>query len=324
MEIKVCRSTDWTSRDWDTYRLGFNEVFHKDFSQDYFKSKYLSVYKGYAFHALLLSDEGNVAGGVTVIPCYYKHNGERFLNGLAVDVFIREAYRTDPLMLRRMYKRLRSRLEEEEVVAVIAVPNATAYPYWKNVVKWQDVGRMGYWALPVRLGNVLGKSGMIGKLLNAASLFYGWMACAVYSLSSFVCGKSPEYAYTICKDDPYFSHKFDGPAYRRRSEGRFSCLYKIEDEEGVRTGYLLRAEENGSRSARALHKAVSTILSERVDIVLYVGKMGFFQTLLLRVPRRFEPKRLPMTCDLIGDRERYSDMLDYSQWDFSLQNYDVR
>ena len=84
------------------------------------------------------------------------------MNGLAVDVFIREAYRVDPLMLRRMYKKLRLLLEEEQVVAVIAVPNATAYPYWKNVVKWKEVGFINYWALPVRAGRILGETALPG------------------------------------------------------------------------------------------------------------------------------------------------------------------
>ena len=158
---------DWTGRDWESYCQGFNEVFHREFTVGYFKYKYLSVYKGYACHSLLYAEEGMVVGGVTVIPCYYMCGEERFVNGLAVDVFIREAYRVDPLMLRRMYKKLRLLLEEEEVVAVIAVPNATAYPYWKNVVKWKEVGFINYWVLPVRAGRILGKTGLAGAFLNA-------------------------------------------------------------------------------------------------------------------------------------------------------------
>lgn len=87
---------------------------------------------------------------------------------------------------------------------------------------------------------------------------------------------------------------------------------------------MLDAEENGRRTFRAFVKAVRAILSEKVDIVLYVGPIGFFQTLLLKVPKRFEPKLLPMTCDLISEDERYKDMYDIRNWDFGLKNYDVR
>ena len=324
MDIRVCRSVDWTGRDWESYCHGFNEVFHREFTVDYFKYKYLSVYKGYACHSLLYAEEGMVVGGVTVIPCYYMCGEERFVNGLAVDVFIREAYRVDPLMLRRMYKKLRLLLEEEQVVAVIAVPNATAYPYWKNVVKWKEVGFINYWALPVRAGRILGETGLAGAFLNACSRFYCLSLFLITSLCSFIDTKDRSYRYRICADDPYYVSKFCGKEYLREGDGDIRYLYKLEDEDGVRTGYLLDAEERGERSFKAIRKAVAMILRQDVDLVLYVGKLSFFQTLLMKMPRKLEPKLLPFTCDLISKDERYKDMLDFKFWDFGLRNYDVR
>lgn len=324
MDIRVCRSVDWTGRDWESYCESFNEVFHREFTVDYFRHKYLSVYRGYACHALLYSEEGMVVGGMTVIPCYYRRDGERFVNGLAVDVFICESYRSDPLMLRRMYKKLILLLEEEHIVAVIAVPNATAYPYWKNVVKWKVVGIINYWALPVRMGRILGKTGLAEAFLNACSRFYCFSLSLITFLCSFIDTKDRSYRYRICADDPYYVSKFDGKDYHRGEDGVISYLYKLEDENGVRTGYLLDAEESGGRSFKAIRKAVSMILRQDVDLVLYVGKLSFFQTLLMKMPRKLEPKLLPFTCDLISKDERYKDMLNFEFWDFGLRNYDVR
>lgn len=324
MDIRVCRSVDWTGRDWESYCESFNEVFHREFTVDYFRHKYLSVYRGYACHALLYSEEGMVVGGMTVIPCYYRRDGERFVNGLAVDVFICESYRSDPLMLRRMYKKLILLLEEEHVVAVIAVPNATAYPYWKNVVKWKVVGIINYWALPVRMGRILGKTGLAEAFLNTCSRFYCLSLSLITFLCSFIDTKDRSYRYRICADDPYYVSKFDGKDYHRGEDGVIRYLYKLEDENGVRTGYLLDAEESGGRSFKAIRKAVSMILRQDVDLVLYVGKLSFFQTLLMKMPRKLEPKLLPFTCDLISKDERYKDMLNFEFWDFGLRNYDVR
>lgn len=324
MEIKVCRSIEWSNIEWETYRFGFNEVFHKDFPTSYFKEKYLTVFKGYACHALLLSDDGDVVGGVTVIPCYYNSNEETFVNGLAVDVFIREAYRVDPLMLLRMYKKLKILLEKEEIVAVIAVPNAVAYPYWKNIIKLKDVGSISYWALPVNAGNILGKKGFFKILLNYGSQCY----CFIVYFFSFICSlsgtKEIVYKYNICKFDPYFVEKFNNKSYIKYHDIGLSYIYKIEYENGVKTGYLLNAENGNVRTFKAFMEAVNEILKNHVDIVLYVGKIGFFQTLFLKVPRKFEPKLLPLICDLISKDEKYRDMLDYKNWDFGLKNYDVR
>ena len=122
----------------------------------------------------------------------------------------------------------------------------------------------------------------------------------------------------------YYIYKFYGPEYHRIETGHIRIIYRIVNEDGIKTGYLLTAEENGMRTFKSFRKAILTLLSHRVDMILYVGQIGFFQTLLLKVPMRFEPKRLPMTCDLISRNERYKDMFDIRNWDFGLKNYDVR
>ena len=161
MDIKVCKTTEWSDPIWGTYVHAYNEVFRRTFPKGHFEHKYLYSNEGYSYHALLTDTLGEVVGGCTVIPCRYKRYGEEIMIGLAVDVFIRETHRTDPLMLRKMYFELKKVLGRENIVAVIAVPNATAYPYWKTVVKWKDVGYINYWMLPVRAGQILGKQGFV-------------------------------------------------------------------------------------------------------------------------------------------------------------------
>lgn len=324
MEIKVCRTTDWTEHEWETYTNSFNHVFEKKLTIDSFKKHYLSLHLGYAFHSLLLSNNQDVVGSITVIPCKYNRNDEDILIGLAVGVFIHQDYRDDPLMLRRMYKKLINLLEEENIVSVIAVPNATAYPYWKNVVKWKDVGRINYWMLPVRFGNVLKMTGLLKKLINIGSMSFCYILYVFSSLTSIIDIKGRSYKYSICTDDAYFLSKFNDKAYVKYEKEDMRYVYKIENEDGVKTCYLLIAEEGGRITSRALTKATRSILRNKVDIVLYVGKLGLFQQLFLKVPKKFEPKLLPLTCDLICKSETFKDMFDIKNWDFGLKNYDVR
>lgn len=326
MEIKICKTTEWSDLIWNTYILAYNEVFGKGFPKEHFEHKYLYAGRGYSCHALLKDEDAGIVGGCTVIPCRYLRNMEEIWIGLAVDVFIREAHRTDPLMLRRMYMRLKTLLAAEGIVAVIAVPNAVAYPYWKTVVKWKDVGRLNYRMLPVRAGRILGKQGFAGKALDALSSIYTGCVRVISEICLPFVGKAETqtYRYSICEDDLYYVHKFSGPEYHRIEDGHTRIIYRIVNEDGVRTGYLLVAEENGVRTFRAFRNAVSAILSHNVDMILYVGPAGFFQTLLLKVPKRFEPKILPMTCDLLSGDEKYKDIYDIRNWDFGLKNYDVR
>ena len=62
------------------------------------------------------------------------------------------------------------------------------------------------------------------------------------------------------------------------------------------------------------------------DLILYVGYLKLFQTLFIKLPKKFEPKKLPLTCDILDDKDidTYSDMLEIKNWNFGLLNYDVR
>lgn len=320
MEIKVCTTAEWTDNDWVTYVSSFNEVFGKQYDQKYFRSKYTNVVGGVSFHALLLDENKNVVGGCSVLPCLYNRDNELFLNGLAVDVFILTAYRTDPLMLRRMYSRLKKLLCERNVVAVMAVPNATAYPYWKNVVKWKDVGSIRYWALPIKVGNVLNKC----RFLNVLSNIYAHTFVLFSSFFSFFRLESRHFRYRISSDDKFMRHRYDGEGYTTFSSGELFYAYRVVDEDGVRVAYLLDANRAGIRSFKVCLKAVRDILKKNVDLVLFVGTWGFFQPLFIKIPRRLEPKVLPLTCDLLMTDSSYSDMYQMENWDFGLRNYDVR
>ena len=54
-----------------------------------------------------------------------------------------------------LYNELKRELINNGIVMTVAIPNDIAYPYWKNVVKWKDIGFLEYHALPVKVGNVL-------------------------------------------------------------------------------------------------------------------------------------------------------------------------
>lgn len=323
MEIKVCKTNDWTEKEWDSYVYGYNEVFGTSESVSFFKDKYLSVYKGYCLHSLLEDESSCVVGGVTVIPCRYSRAGGSFLNGLAVDVFIRPAYREDPLMLRRLYTKLKPLLVDEGVEGVTAVPNATAYPYWKNVVKWKDVGDINYWIVPARAGNVFDVKHFRG-VLNALSLCYSYCSLWLSYLTSICQFKNRQYEFGIYRDDNYVKYKLDGHLYTVLKEDNISIAYRVVDEDGVRTGYVVDASIDGRRSACVFTKVARILLGENVDIIIYVGKMGIFQTLFIKVPKRFEPKRLPLMFDSFINDDEMMSVYNINEWDFGILNYDVR
>lgn len=321
MEIKICNTREWTDKEWDSFTCSFETVFQRGLTLEYFKHKYCTVCDRHSYHALLLNDDGEVVGNVSVIPYYYHRGNSKVKIGLGVDVFIREEYRFDPLMLRRMYKRLTQLLIKNGIIAVMAVPNATAYPYWKNVVKWKDVGFISYWAYPVRAGNVLKRL----RFLNVFSLAFAYLSLGFAGVcNAFIRSKQKVFLYNIVDDEFFIDSRFHGD-YHQVNNGDCVNCYRVVEEEGVQTAYLIYSKQNGRLTYRSLLVGVTDVLkNHKIDLILFVGPLRLFQTLFIRIPRKVEPKRLPLTCDLLTENEQLKDMLNFDNWDFGLLNYDVR
>lgn len=323
MEIKVCLTSEWNDKTWDNYCTGFNNVFKKQLKVSYFKQKYMTVVDGHSYHAILYNEDLDIVGSCTVVPFIYEKNTELIKIGQAVDVFILEAYRTDPLMLRRMYMKLKKCLIANNIVAVMAVPNATVYSYWKNVVKWKDIGSLRFWILPVRFGNILKKS----KILNPLSFFLIniWVLFNT-SLSLIINKKEKKSLYELKVDDTFINNRYT-KNHKKVIFKDFTFYYQIYNEEGIQAAYLIDAKEGNQVSFKALIKASNYIIKNtNADLILYVGYLKLFQTLFIKVPKKFEPKKLPLTCDILDDKDMdtYSDMLEIKNWNFGLLNYDVR
>ena len=324
MEIKVCKTSEWSSLELATFVSSFNTVFDKGYDATYFTRKYLGTYRNDSYHSLLLNDLGEVVGGCSIMPMQYLKNDTPINIGLTVDVFIKEEYRTDPLMLRKLYLKLKKFLEIEEIVAVIAVPNATSYPYWKNVVKWKDVGLIPYWIIPVHLGNLVKKFKFINTL---SSLFCRFWISLNYHISYLHNPKEKGYLYEHIQNEEFYNNRFKENCYCKIVSNNITVYYRIVREDDIITAYLLSAKEMGNMTFKALTVAAREIFkTEKIDVIMYIGPFKFFQTLFLKIPHKFEPKKLTMTCDFINanEKEFLSDMLTYSNWNFGLINYDVR
>jgi len=324
MEIKVCKTNELSDFELTTYTDSFNAVFDRGFDVAFFKRKYSGTFRNNSYHSLLLNDSGEVVGGCSAMPMQYLKNNQQISIGLAVDVFIREEYRTDPLMLRKLYTNLKKYAENENIIAVIAVPNATSYSYWKNVVKWEDIGLIPYWIIPVKVGNLLKKYPFINPL---SSLFFKFWISLNYLFSFLTNSKKKKSLYQPVQNEYFYCKRFEEPCYHKIVKNDIVAYYRVVEEDDVITTYLFEAKAKDNVTFKALAVAVKEIMNkENTDIIMYVGPLRLFQTLFLKVPCKFEPKKLTMTCDFIdkNNKEHFFDMLSYSNWDFGLINYDVR
>jgi len=321
--IKTCKSSEITDSEWSSYIYNFNKTFYKNFDLKYFKHKYLSTSDGYSFHSFLIDNNKNVVGACTLIPTLYKISGKERKIALAVDLFVLPEYRNDSLNFLKLYLNLKKIIAGVGIVAVIAIPNSNSYLYWKNVVKFKDVGTLSYWAYPVRLANITKRF----SFLNQLSLIYAKICLSLNTIVSLAFNsKEKSSSYEIDVNEQFMNARFYGE-YISIIDNDVSCYYKITDEDGVKTAYLIYARENGTTSYKALIKGVQMIMKKnKVDLILYIGTLRIFQLLFFRVPKKLEPKTLPLICDILTkeNKEIYKDIYDLTNWDFGLLNYDVR
>ena len=321
MQIVFRTTSQITASEWESYTLAFNQVFKKEYTIDFFQNKYLLTVDKDSYH-VFLKEDNSIVGACSVIPYIYDIERKTIRCGLAVDVFILPEFRTDPMALYRMYKLLKSELILKEIVLVMAIPNDMAYPYWKNVVKWKDVGILNYYALPLKAGNLTGKFKVI---LNPLSYFYTKM---MLFLSQFIVSTERKSKIKINRNNKIIEKQRYTDEHVQLRMGNTFASYRIVNEEGINTCYLIDFYNirKACKDALSLYKAIETILfTENVDLIVFVGKLKFFQLLLLKVPFRFEPKHLYLMTDILIPEKLNTTLLDeFRNWDFGLFNYDVR
>lgn len=322
MQIELKKSTECTINEWESYTRSFNQVFHKTKSVNDFKYKYFNTITGFSYHALLKTGD-LVVGGCTIIPFEYLFNDSTICIGLAVDVFIVEDYRTDPLALYKMYTKLKKILILQDIALVIAVPNDTVYPYWKNIVKWKDVGYLKYYVLPLKIGNVVSK---LPKFLNGFSILLTKILLACSSFLNFTEKESLiriNRLNRIVEKQRYTKH------HKKIILDNSFFTYRIINEDGIITCYLIDFynQQKQKKDSNTLRKAIKYIYTkENIDLIVFVGKLSFFQFMLFKIPFLTEPKHLYFMVDILNKNKLkyYKFVFDINNWDFGLFNYDVR
>jgi hypothetical protein len=321
MQIEFRTTSIITASEWEGFIASFNQVFEKKYAIDFFQHKYENTIDANSYH-VLLKEESGVVGACTVIPYEYYFEEKVIKIGLAVDVFILPKFRTDPLALYRMYKLLKKELIQRGISLVIAVPNDVAYPYWKSVVKWKDIGFLNYYALPVKIGSVSKK---LPVFLNSLSHCYSRL---VILLSRFLFSTEKDYKIRINRINKIIEKQRYTQEHVQHTLDNTYFSYRIVNEDGIISCYLIDFYniKKGRKDAASLTKAIKRIVAiEFVDIIIFVGKLNFFQLLLLKVPFKFEPKHLYFTSDILIPEDINSALIsDIHNWDFGLFNYDVR
>lgn len=323
MRIEIYKTYEIPDVLWPRIVDGFNESFNLNETVEDFKKSFCTRnIWGYGFHAIAFADDGEIAGFHTQSPTFYK-NGLNVL--VAGSSFVRKKFRQDIFIFYEMSRKLAEYCHGEGFSVKVGVPNHNSFDYSIRILKSIYVGDLNYYILPFRLS----------KCLHKPSLkIFDWLVFLLARLhvrfqlflSTRFNQREKVVKYELETTPEYFVHRFPSP-YKKYDNGDIVAYYRMCDEDGAKTAYLLDCRESGMRTSRAVAAAVAYIArKESPDAVLFVGWLRLLQHTLFKVPDRFVPKRLPLTYYVLdkGDKQKFDDMRNRDNWNFSLMNFDAR
>lgn len=324
--IKIFKTFEICDDLWEEVVEGFNESFEGyDITIETLKNGYyISNQLGYAYHAIDFDDEtGEIRGFNSYTPSFYKNGLNVFVSGTT---FVRKKYRKDIFIFGDLLTALRKNAKELGFQIEIGVPNHNSREYAKKFLKTIYIADLDYYILPIRISRCLNKN----KLSFLDSFTKGLSILHIYfqnTLSFFVNFKAKTAKYSLIDDDVFYEKRFRNKYYSKYQEGMFSAYYRLYKEDNALVAYIMDAREKQIITSRALSRTVKYIIkNDNPDAIMYVGTLRIAQFSLFKVPKKLIPKPLPLTYYVLDKKykEKYKDMSDMNNWNFSLMNFDVR
>jgi len=295
----------------------FFRVFRKRIGPDQFDRKYLCTPTGYSYHGLMIADE-QVVGAYSTIPYSYKYFGKQVMLALSVDTMIDEQQRGGPFNLLKMATLVYDAMKRDNIGFVFGFPNNNAYEVTKKVLKWRDIGELDFYILIQNIGGIIPKM----SFLNSFS--------RLFAREMITLPKSPngrEYEYNIQKLDgkEFDEHRYDG-WYRVIDLGHGAkCVFKIYVEAPMaRTLYVIDVSPLTPNVFDKAIKQIYRIIAKSIDLIIYVGKLPFPPSTLIKLPESRKPRKVRMAGKILLPEVIDDRIFKIDNWNVNLSNFDAR
>lgn len=316
MDFFVKKTSELTGQELQQLLDLFNKVFECDRPMEVMLNQYTQNVMGWSYHSFFV-DEGKIQGAITYIPAYYYCGEERKVFVNSVDTMIAKEYRDLYELLELLgngYKAMR----DDGVALVYGYPNDNSFPVYIKSKTMKGIGKMRTYCLPYRIGGVKPRL----AFLNPLTELFAW--CYAYTLGVFA---SPTVAnFLLRKDDASYNmtryKRLDGDYGIVRIKD-LTLYYKIKEHEGVRTAFIIDIDK---KSPRNFNLAVKYLLKKErrnFDLILYPGCLPFWNTGMICIPRKLEPKNFNFAAQILDRSLKKEDVLKIGNWDTNLSNYDL-
>ena len=295
----------------------FARTFPRAISREEFHRKYLCTPLGYSHHGLMFV-EGKLAGAYNLVPYAYNCFGARRLFGLSVDAMVAREHRGGPFSLAKMGALACAGAQRDGVCFVFGFPNDNAYRVTKHVLQWKDIGELDFYVLPVHIGS-------LRPSLAWANAFSRWCAGGFVHLPGWRSRRSPDFGVEKVRDERFERHRYNGEhEVIDLGEGEKCVFRTCLEQQQVRATYIIDVVPLTAACFARSVRAVFARTAKHTDLLLYVGRLPFRAAGLLKVPPEKRPRRI-MMCGKILDRQCVDDaVLQITNWNLNISNFDVR
>ncbi|HEY5590918.1 MAG TPA: hypothetical protein VIK55_07850 [Paludibacter sp.] len=325
MEISVLKSLELTIQDWKDLTKGFNESFGKDKKENELKHYYQNNPFGYSYHAVARNESGNIAGHTSVIPQTYISGKNEVLFGLSGGSYILKEYRKYDLLFKELYEAIHDHCKAEKMAVIVGIPNHNSFKFFTKILGAQYLNDLKYYLLPVKPFKILNKKKF--TFIDPLVWLPVFILVRFNQLFAFLFStKEKNYPVHQKLDNEFIRYRFN-EKYQIYKSKQTNGTYRIYDEKGIKTAYIMDFRQNGLRTLLALTTVLKYILiNEKVDAILYIGTLKMKQLALFEIPNKMIPQRFPLTYDLLNtENSELSQFLQSQEnWDFGLMNFDVR
>lgn len=316
MDFYVKKTNEMTGQELQQLLNLFNKVFEKDRSMETMLNQYTQNPMGYSYHSFF-TDEGSIQGAITYIPAYFYYGKEKKIFVNSVDTMIAKEYR-DLYELLELLNNGYQAMKDDGVALAYGYPNDNSFMVYVKSKTMSNIGKMRIYCLPYRIGGIKAKL----KAFNLISKFFSW--CFVWVSSLFA--RNSNATFIIHKDNDSYNetryNRLDGE-YGITKIDDFVLYYKIREQEGVRTAFIIDIDKKSSSNFCKAVKYLIKNESKNFDLILYPGYLPFKMTGMIRIPRKFEPKNFHFAAKILDRSLDKKIILNIDNWDTNLSNYDL-
>lgn len=252
------------------YSSVFNNIFLTNFTSEYFLEKYSSGLNGYSIHSIAY-DKDEIVGSFTIIPQRYYGNNQIVI-GLGCDAFIIPSYRSDELLLYKLFRKALPYLKERNISGIISIPNPRATLYWKHIAKWETIDFLKIQAIPVNYNGFY--------LLSKIYLYCAYFLCQIFEMNI-------DYNRFIQLKQPF---ELQSLRYPKKIYKPLSSIYYRQKKEGnLNVVYLFN--HSALKSTEVL-KVCLKLMNKKLDFIMIGSNRPYFG--FIRIPKKIIKRDFPI------------------------------